>query len=38
MIGFIGLRPKCYVFKIHGNDKEYKKCKGDNKEYSKKTK
>ena len=26
--GFIGLRPKCYAFKIHGDDKEYKKCKG----------
>ena len=25
---FIGLRPKCYAFKIHGDDKEYKKCKG----------
>ena len=28
MTGFIGLRPKCYAFKIHGDDKEYKKCKG----------
>ena len=28
MTGFIGLRPKCYSFKIHGDDKEYKKCKG----------
>ena len=28
MTGFIGLRPKCYAFKIHGYDKEYKKCKG----------
>ena len=28
MIGFIGLRPKCYAFKIHGDEKEYKKCKG----------
>ena len=28
MTGFIGLRPKCYAFKIHGEDKEYKKCKG----------
>ena len=27
--GFIGLlRPKCYAFIIHGDDKEYKKCKG----------
>ena len=24
----MGLRPKCYAFKIHGDDKEYKKCKG----------
>ena len=28
MKGFKGLRPKCYAFKIHGDDKEYKKCKG----------
>ena len=28
MTGFIGLRPKCYAFKIHGDEKEYKKCKG----------
>ena len=28
MTGFIGLRPKCYAFKTHGDDKEYKKCKG----------
>ena len=28
MTGFIGLRPKSYAFKIHGDDKEYKKCKG----------
>ena len=28
MTGFIGLRPKCYAFKNHGEDKEYKKCKG----------
>ena len=28
MTGFIGLRPKCYAFKIHGGDTEYKKCKG----------
>ena len=28
MTGFIGLRPKCYAFKIHGDDTEYKKCKG----------
>ena len=28
MEGFTGLRPKCYAFKIHGDDKEYKKCKG----------
>ena len=28
MTGFIGLRPKCYAFKIHGDDEEYKKCKG----------
>ena len=28
MTGFIGLRPKCYAFKIHGDDAEYKKCKG----------
>ena len=28
MTGFIGLRPKCYAFKIHSDDKEYKKCKG----------
>ena len=28
MTGFIGLRPKCYACKIHGDDKEYKKCKG----------
>ena len=26
--GLLGLRPKCYAFKIHGDDKEYKKCKG----------
>ena len=26
--GFIGLRPKCYAFIIHGDDTEYKKCKG----------
>ena len=25
---FIALRPKCYSFKILGEDKEYKKCKG----------
>ena len=25
MTGFLGLRPKCYAFKIHGDDKEYKK-------------
>ena len=31
MTGFIGLRPKCYAFKIHGDDKEYKKCKGTTK-------
>ena len=23
MTGFIGLRPKCYAFKIHGDGKEY---------------
>ena len=28
MAGFIGLRPKCYAFGIHGDDTEYKKCKG----------
>ena len=28
MTGFIGLRPKWYAFKIHGDDQEYKKCKG----------
>ena len=28
MTGFLGLRPKCYAFKIHGDEKEYKKCKG----------
>ena len=28
MTGFIRLRPKCYAFKIHGDDKEYKKFKG----------
>ena len=28
MTGFIGMRPKCYAFKIHDDDKEYKKCKG----------
>ena len=28
MTGFIGLRPKWYAFKIHGDEKEYKKCKG----------
>ena len=28
MEGFIGLCPKCYAFKIHGDDKECKKCKG----------
>ena len=28
LTGFIGLRPKCYAFKIHGDGKEYKKCKG----------
>ena len=27
MTGFIGLRPTCYAFKIHG-DNEYKRCKG----------
>ena len=36
MTGFIGLRPKCYAFKIHGDDKEYKKCKGTAKKHSKK--
>ena len=25
MTGFKGLRPKCYAFKIHGDDTEYKK-------------
>ena len=29
--GFIGLRPKCYAFKIQGDDTEYKKCKGTSK-------
>ena len=28
MAGFIGLRPKCYAFRIHGGDTEYEKCKG----------
>ena len=28
MTEIIGLRPKCYAFKIHGDDTEYKKCKG----------
>ena len=28
MTGFIGLRPKCYAFTIHGDNKEHKKCKG----------
>ena len=28
MTGFIGLHPKCYAFKIHGDDKEWKKNKG----------
>ena len=28
MTGFIGLRPKCCAFRIHGDDAEYKKCKG----------
>eukprot|EP00438_Fugacium_kawagutii_P011395 Skav219002 [mRNA] locus=scaffold169:420344:421828:+ [translate_table: standard] len=28
MTGFIGLRPKTYAYKIYGDDKEYKKCKG----------
>ena len=28
MTGFIRLRPKCYAFKIHGDDKDDKKCKG----------
>ena len=28
MAGFKGLHPKCYAFKIHGADTEYKKCKG----------
>ena len=28
MTGFIGLRPKCYAFKMHGDNTEYKKCKG----------
>ena len=28
MTGFVGLRLKCYAFKIHGDDKECKKCKG----------
>ena len=27
MTGFIGLRSKCYAFKIHGDDTEYRKCK-----------
>ena len=36
MIGFIGLRPKCYVFKIHGDDKEYKKSKDTSKNTKKK--
>ena len=31
MAGFVGLRPKCYAFKIHGDEKEYKKCKGTGK-------
>ena len=26
--GFIGLRPKCYALRIHGDDKEHKTCKG----------
>ena len=26
--GFIGLRPKCYAFKTHGDEKVHKKCKG----------
>ena len=30
------LRPKCYAFKIHGDDKEYKKCKGTAKNIAKK--
>ena len=25
MTRFVGLRPTCYAFKIHGDDKEYKK-------------
>ena len=28
MTGFIGLRSECYAFKIHGDDTEYRKCKG----------
>jgi len=28
MTGFKGLRPKCYAFKIPGDETEYKKCKG----------
>ena len=27
MTGFKGLRPKCYVFEMHGDDKAYRKCK-----------
>ena len=26
--GFKGPLPKCCAFKIHGDDQEYKKCKG----------
>ena len=28
MTGFKGLCPKCYAFKIPGDETEYKKCKG----------
>ena len=26
--GFMGQRPTCYAFNIHGDVKEYEKCKG----------
>ena len=35
MTGFKGLRPKCYAFKIPGDETEYKKCKGTAKNLAK---
>ena len=33
MAGFLGLRSKCYAFKIHGHDEKYKTCKGTAKNF-----